>query len=70
MDTDNHRIVPAQQQVVLELQEDETVGTIDDPPVILARMPQQFLQQNEKHLKPGILLQFVVGDTGVRANAQ
>ena len=40
LDTDSHGIVPTQQQVVLELKEDGIIGTIDDPPVILARMPQ------------------------------
>lgn len=65
LDTDSNGIVPIQQHVVLELQEDGSVSTIDDPPVILASMPQQFLQQNEKHLKPGSLLRFAVGDQGL-----
>eukprot|EP01018_Ginkgo_biloba_P035149 Gb_30822 [translate_table: standard] len=66
LDTDKKGIVPTCQQVVLELQEDGTVGTADEPPVILGSMPQQFLQQNEKHFKPGSILSFSIGDQGLR----
>lgn len=32
-------------KVVLELQEDGTVATCDDPKVVLGSMPHEFLQQ-------------------------
>ncbi len=35
----------AQQQVVLEYRMDRTVATADDPPVVLGRMPDAFVQQ-------------------------
>ncbi|KAH9299396.1 hypothetical protein KI387_031078, partial [Taxus chinensis] len=65
LDTDKMGVVPAHQHIVLELQEDGTVGTIDDPPVILASMPQQCFEQNKKHLKSGSLLRFTVGTQGL-----
>ncbi|XP_057820436.2 uncharacterized protein LOC131033277 isoform X2 [Cryptomeria japonica] len=45
LDTDKMGVVPTHQHIVLELKEDGTVGTIDDPPVILASMPAQFVAQ-------------------------
>lgn len=35
----------AQQQAVLEYRMDRTVATQDDPPVVLGRMPDAFVQQ-------------------------
>lgn len=45
-DSLRHAGVPlAQQQVVLEYRMDRTVATADDPPVVLGRMPDAFVQQ-------------------------
>ncbi|KAI5080951.1 hypothetical protein GOP47_0004134 [Adiantum capillus-veneris] len=65
IDTDSKGNVPAYQQIVLEYQEDETVATCDDPKVVLGRMPQEFLRQNNQHLRPGLLLKFSIGDQGL-----
>lgn len=65
IDTDSKGNVPAFQQVVLELQEDGTAATCDDPKVVLGSMPHEFLQQNKQHLQAGMLLKFAIGDQGM-----
>ncbi|KAL5724816.1 hypothetical protein ACHQM5_008030 [Ranunculus cassubicifolius] len=64
LDTDNKGEVPAQQQVVLELQADGKLITSDDPPVVFAHFDQEFIQKFD--LQPGNLIRFGVGDGGMR----
>ncbi|EFJ17988.1 hypothetical protein SELMODRAFT_444654 [Selaginella moellendorffii] len=66
LDTDAKGEVPSLQQVVLELKSDGTVGTSDDPSVILGTMPRQVLEQNPTFLKPGTLLRFAIGTDGLK----
>ncbi|CAM6102318.1 unnamed protein product [Calypogeia fissa] len=65
VDTDSKGNVSAYQQVVLELASDGSVVTSDEPPLVLATMPAQFLQQNAANLKPGALLRFNIGEQGL-----
>lgn len=64
LDTDSKGQIPAQQQVVLELQDDGKVTTSDDPPVIFGCLDGEFLQK--AGLRTGNLLRFSVRDEGVR----
>ncbi|ERN09958.1 hypothetical protein AMTRI_Chr06g194380 [Amborella trichopoda] len=63
LDTDSNGVIPAQQQVVLELKEDGKVGSSDDPSVVFSCLDRDFLQQ--KNLQPGALLRFAIGDGGL-----
>ncbi|KAH7430545.1 hypothetical protein KP509_08G003400 [Ceratopteris richardii] len=65
VDTDRIGNVPAYQQIVLELQDDGTVATCDQPGVVLGSMPQDFLLKNKEHLQAGMLLKFTIGDKGL-----
>ncbi|XP_043726349.1 snurportin-1 [Telopea speciosissima] len=62
LDTDSKGQVPAQQQVVLELQDDGKLTTSDDPPVVCGCLDTNFMQQSG--LQSGSLLRFVVGEGG------
>ncbi|XP_010907560.1 uncharacterized protein [Elaeis guineensis] len=64
LDTDGTGQVPAQQQVVLELQDDGKLTTSDDPPVVFGCMDGEFLQKS--NLRPGNLLRFAIGDESAR----
>ncbi|XP_042502323.1 snurportin-1 isoform X2 [Macadamia integrifolia] len=64
LDTDNKGQVPAQQQVVLELQDDGKLTTSDDPRVVCGCLDSNFMQQSG--LQSGSLLRFVVGEGGFR----
>ncbi|OIV97067.1 hypothetical protein TanjilG_14612 [Lupinus angustifolius] len=63
MDTDNKGLVPSQQQVVLELQEDGKVTTCDDPPVVFGCLDGNYTQQLE--LNSGCLIRFAIGEGGL-----
>ncbi|GAX78844.1 hypothetical protein CEUSTIGMA_g6282.t1 [Chlamydomonas eustigma] len=52
------------QHVTLEYRMDGTVATDDDPPVVLGKLPASFLLQMAKHLRPGRLLKFSIGEGG------
>lgn len=65
LDTDSQGNVPTYQQVVLELRSDGSVVTCDDPPVIFGTLAPEFLEQNARHLKPGMLIRFAIGDQGL-----
>ena len=58
------RTVP--QAVVLEYRMDRTVATADDPPVVLARMPADFVDRMGPRLKPGKLLRFAIEEAGIQ----
>ncbi|KAK9113458.1 hypothetical protein Syun_020255 [Stephania yunnanensis] len=64
LDTDSKGQVPAQQQVVLELQEDGKLSTSDDPPVIFGCLDQELRQKSG--LQSGSLLRFSVSEGGMR----
>ncbi|KAK1259292.1 hypothetical protein QJS04_geneDACA015474 [Acorus gramineus] len=64
LDTDGKGQVPAQQQVVLELQDDGKLVTSDDPPVIFGCLDGEFVQK--LGLRSGNLLRFAVSDDGIR----
>ncbi|KAK9090127.1 hypothetical protein Sjap_023304 [Stephania japonica] len=64
LDTDGKGQVPAQQQVVLELQEDGKLSTSDDPPVIFGCLDQELRQKSG--LQSGSLLRFSVSEVGMR----
>ncbi|KAJ4835783.1 hypothetical protein Tsubulata_027048 [Turnera subulata] len=63
IDTDNKGQVPAQQQVVLELQNDGQLITSDDPPVSFGCADSEFIQKSG--LSSGDLLRFAIGDGGL-----
>lgn len=66
LDTDADGVVPDRQQVVLQYRADATVATEDDPPVVLGRMPPDWVSHmGPKLLRPGRLLRFSVGDGGL-----
>lgn len=54
------------QRVVLEYRMDCTLATGDDPPLVLARLPPSFAQQQGERLKPGKLLRFIVEAAGIQ----
>ncbi|XP_020592303.1 snurportin-1 isoform X2 [Phalaenopsis equestris] len=64
LDTDSKGHVPAQQQVVLELQEDGNLMTSDDHPIVLGFLERDFLQKSG--LQAGNLLRFSVIDECVK----
>ena len=57
---------PVLQAVVLEYRIDRTVATGDEPPLVLARMPADFVDRMGPRLKPGKLLRFVVEEPGIQ----
>ncbi|EPS59014.1 hypothetical protein M569_15797, partial [Genlisea aurea] len=63
IDTDGKGLVPDQQQVVLELLDDGSLGTSDDPPVIFGVLENSFVEKNK--LKGGTLLRFCVKEGGL-----
>ncbi|GBF92905.1 hypothetical protein Rsub_05741 [Raphidocelis subcapitata] len=65
LDTDTDGIVPPRQAVVLAYRADGTVATADEPPVVLGRMPADWVATGAKLLRPGRLLRFSVGEGGV-----
>jgi len=66
-DTDADGIVPPHQQVVLTYRADATVATADEPPVVLGRMPQDWVaRMGPKLLRPGRLLRFSLQMGGLR----
>eukprot|EP00899_Mesostigma_viride_P003454 jgi/Mesvir1/13109/Mv06088-RA.1 len=65
LETDANGGVPDQQLVVLQLLQDGTVGTSDEPPVVLGKMPESFLMQHMHHLRPGSLLRFAIMGKGL-----
>jgi len=69
VDTDVDGNVPERQQVVLRLLPGAAVGTSDDPPLILGRIPQDFLEKNAGHLREGSLLRFSIGADGLAVSA-
>lgn len=64
LDTDSQGHVPAQQQVVLELQDDGKVTTSDGPPVVFGCIDGEF--QQKSGLRSGNLLRFSIKDEAVR----
>ncbi|ONK77249.1 uncharacterized protein A4U43_C02F4610 [Asparagus officinalis] len=64
IDTDSKGQVPAQQQVVLELQDDGKLTTSDDPPVVLGCTDGEFIQKSGA--QSGSLLRFAIRDEEVR----
>ncbi|WIA09803.1 hypothetical protein OEZ85_009178 [Tetradesmus obliquus] len=72
LDTDGDGVVPEFQQLVLAYQGPPTdgVATADEPPVVLGRLPQEFVQQmGPKLLRPGRLLRFSIRAGGLLFNA-
>jgi hypothetical protein len=77
IDTDARGVVPEHQQVTLALQLDGGVATQDEPPVVLGRMPTQFLARQQQpggggggggggaRLGPGRLLRFTIRGGGI-----
>eukprot|EP00882_Tetradesmus_deserticola_P007875 GHRQ01008289.1.p1 GENE.GHRQ01008289.1~~GHRQ01008289.1.p1 ORF type:complete len:253 (+),score=91.54 GHRQ01008289.1:440-1198(+) len=71
LDTDGDGVVPEHQQVVLQYQGPPTdgVATTDEPPVVLGRLPQEFVQQmGPKLLRPERLLRFSIRSGGLLFN--
>ncbi|KAK9808700.1 hypothetical protein WJX72_002173 [[Myrmecia] bisecta] len=66
VDTDASGVVPQYQQLVLEYRMDRTVATSDDPPVVLGRMPDAFVQSLGDKLRPGRLLRFSIREEGLQ----
>ncbi|KAG0465603.1 hypothetical protein HPP92_019767 [Vanilla planifolia] len=64
LDTDSKGQVPAQQQVVLELQDDGKVTTSDDPPIVFGCLDREFEQK--EGLRAGNLIRFSIRDECVR----
>ena len=65
IDTDDSGVVLERQAVVLEVQRDgRSVGTGDDPPVVLGSIPQDFAERQNGLLRPGMLLRFELGAAG------
>ncbi|QDZ20951.1 snurportin-1 [Chloropicon primus] len=65
IDTDAKGVVLETQRVVLQLQEDaRSVGTGDDPPVVLGKIPKTFSDNNADKLRPGQLFRFNLGPRG------
>lgn len=52
--------------MVLEYRMDCTLATGDAPPLVLARLPASFAQQQGDRLKPGKLLRFAVEAGGIQ----
>eukprot|EP00878_Enallax_costatus_P019259 GHUV01020315.1.p1 GENE.GHUV01020315.1~~GHUV01020315.1.p1 ORF type:complete len:152 (+),score=36.50 GHUV01020315.1:257-712(+) len=69
-DTDAAGNVPEYQQVVLEYRGPETAGvaTADDPPIVLGRLPQEFVHQMGNKLRAGRLLRFSIREDGMLFN--
>ncbi|CAN6464783.1 unnamed protein product [Victoria cruziana] len=63
IDTDSKGVVPPLQQVVLELLEDGSAATSDDPPVVLGKLDLEAIRKDNLH--HGNLLRFAIGDGGV-----
>jgi len=63
VDTDSKGLVPNQQQVVLELQDNGNLTTSDDPPVVFGCLDTTFIQKSG--LQSGNLLRFAVSDGGL-----
>ncbi|KAJ0988864.1 hypothetical protein J5N97_007220 [Dioscorea zingiberensis] len=64
LDTDNKGEIPAQQQVVLELQDDGKLTTSDDPPVVFGSLDGEFVQKSGLH--SGNFLRFAIKDGGAQ----
>ncbi|KAG9445975.1 hypothetical protein H6P81_012103 [Aristolochia fimbriata] len=64
LDTDSLGQIPAQQQVVLELQADGNLTTSDDPPLVFGCLDKDFIQK--AGLQPGHLLRFAIHDEGLK----
>ena len=45
---------------------DGSVATEDEPPVVLGQLPAAFVTQMAKHLRPGRLLRFSIGEVRVQ----
>ena len=41
------------------------VATEDEPPVVLGQLPATFVEQMARHLRPGKLLRFNIGDVSL-----
>jgi snurportin-1 len=63
IDTDSKGCIPLQQQVVLELQDDGSLTTSDDPPVVFGLLNAEFIQKTG--LRSGDLLRCTVGEGGL-----
>ncbi|MCL7046792.1 hypothetical protein MKW94_005858 [Papaver nudicaule] len=63
IDTDSKGQVPPHQQVVLVLNEDGSLTTSDDPPVVFERLSHEIILKFD--LKPGTFLRFTIGDGGM-----
>ncbi|CAL9764468.1 unnamed protein product [Musa acuminata subsp. burmannicoides] len=63
LDTDSKGLVPTQQQVVLEIQDDGRLTTSDDPPVVFGCVEADFIQKSG--LRAGNLLRFAIRDESV-----
>eukprot|EP00775_Hariotina_reticulata_P010599 gene10599-10756_t len=70
LDTDAAGVVPTYQQVVLVYQGPDSAGvaTADEPPVVLGRLPQVFVQQMGSKLRAGRLLRFSIQEGGLMFN--
>ncbi|EEF51792.1 snurportin-1 [Ricinus communis] len=64
IDTDSKGQVPSQQQVVLELQDDGSLISSDDPPVVFGCLDLGFVQKEVLH--SGNLVRFAINDGGLR----
>ncbi|XP_026410697.1 snurportin-1-like isoform X1 [Papaver somniferum] len=63
IDTDSKGQIPPHQQVVLILNEDGSLTTSDDPPIVFGCLSQEFILKSD--LKPGNFLRFTIGDGGM-----
>ena len=62
----SHWALPCLQTAILQLQADNTVATADDPSIVMGTLPVSFVQQTKRHLRPGMLLRFAIGDAGMQ----
>ena len=65
VDTDAKGNVLPEQHIVLRYQADRGVSTADEPPITLATMPEAFVKKVGGKLRPGRLLRFALGPSGV-----
>mmetsp|Transcript_2514 Transcript_2514/g.6563 ORF Transcript_2514/g.6563 Transcript_2514/m.6563 type:complete len:409 (+) Transcript_2514:140-1366(+) len=66
LDTDAAGVVLEHQMVVLEYRMDQTVATSDGPPVVLGKLPQDFVTRLGAKLKVGSKLRFSIRDGGIQ----
>ena len=66
LDTDAEGRPLEHQVVTLQYLLGGGVATEDEPPVVLGQLPASFVEQMARHLRPGRLLRFSLGDVSPR----